>query len=152
MYASRRKPRDLAAVPRRRAAQDLHGDLVAERDVLRGVDDADAARPDLAPDAVLPAEHGSGELARRRADIAAQLEPALERGDAVALERARRFVLARAVPQKPAPPPSAPPRTAAMAPASGPPTPPMTPPSAKAAAAAPVMGPVRWRVPSHVTW
>ena len=52
--------RDLAAVARGGAAQHLHGDLVAERHVLGGVDDADAARADLAPDAVLAAEDGAG--------------------------------------------------------------------------------------------
>ena len=51
--------RDLAAVARRRAAQHLDRDLVAERHVLGGVDDADAARPDLAADAVLAAEDGA---------------------------------------------------------------------------------------------
>ena len=55
--------RDLAAVLRGRAAQHLHGDLVAERGVLGGVDDADAARADLLADAVFPAEDGAGELA-----------------------------------------------------------------------------------------
>ena len=96
--------RDLAAVLCRRAAQHFDGDLVPERHVLRGVDDADPARADLPPDAVLPAEHCSRELARRRPEIAAQLEPALERRDAISLERSRRLVLARAVPQVPRPP------------------------------------------------
>ena len=59
--------RDLAAVARRRAAQDLHRDLVPERHVLGRVHDADAAGADLAPDAVLAAEHGAREVAGRRA-------------------------------------------------------------------------------------
>ena len=59
---------DLAAVLRRRAAEHLDGDLVAERGVLGRVDDADAARADLLADAVLAAEHRARELAgdRRR--------------------------------------------------------------------------------------
>ena len=56
--------RDLAAVSRRSAAQDLDRDLVSERHVLRRVDDADASGADLAPDAVLAAEHRAGEVAR----------------------------------------------------------------------------------------
>jgi hypothetical protein len=49
------KTRDLAAVARCGAAENFDGDLVAERGVLRGVDDADSAGADLPSDPVLAA-------------------------------------------------------------------------------------------------
>src|SRR5207249_3452945 len=88
------KPRDLASVFGCGAAQHFDGDLGAESDVLGGVDDADAAGADALADAVLPAEDGAHEIAGGRGgDVAAELEAALQRGDARALEGAIAFEL-----------------------------------------------------------
>ncbi len=91
--------RDFAPVARCGAPKDFDGDLVAERHVLGGIDDADAPGADLAPDAVLAAEQRSFEIARSCPEVAAQREAALERRDPIALEDARHPVLFGAVPQ-----------------------------------------------------
>src|SRR5258708_9432365 len=94
------KTRDLPAVARCRAPEDFDRDLVAQRDVLRGVDHANAARSDLASDSILSAQHGAGQLAGRGAQLATQLQTSLQRRDLIALERARRSLLARAIPHE----------------------------------------------------
>ncbi len=79
--------RDLATVARGGAAENLDGDLVAERHVLRGVHDADAPRADLAPDAVLSAQDRTAEVTGRPTQLAPQLEASLQRRDAISFER-----------------------------------------------------------------
>ena len=102
MYASRRRRGDLAPVPGlRRRGSTLHGDLVPERHVLRRVHltPMPPRLTDLAPDAVLAAEHRARELSRRRPELPPQLEAALQGRDPVALEHARRAVLPGSIPQ-----------------------------------------------------
>ncbi len=82
------KPRDLACILGRGAAQDLDGDLRTQGDVLGRVDDADAARANLARDAILSAEGRAREIAGRGRRFAPQRQTSFERRDSVPVERA----------------------------------------------------------------
>ena len=90
--------RDLRRIHGGGATQHLDRDFGAQSDVLGRVHDADAAGADLAQNAVFAAEHAADHVAGGGfAEMAAHLEPALERRDAVLLENAQRALFGDAL-------------------------------------------------------